>query len=92
MYSVAFFGKENMPAIRKRQDYALWLKLLKKTNGHGLQECLSTYRVRTGSISANKMKLLSYEWKIYREEEGLSLVKSLFYMVSAIFLKMKSYF
>ncbi|WP_394747988.1 glycosyltransferase family 2 protein [Spongiimicrobium salis] len=92
MYSVDFFGKQYMPSIRKRQDYALWLKLLKKTEGHGLQEYLSTYRVRTGSISSNKLELLSYEWKIYREEEGLSFVKSLFYIVSAIFLKMKSYF
>lgn len=92
MYDVGFFGKQYMPAIRKRQDYALWLRLLKKEDGLGLQEYLSSYRVRTGSISSNKLNLLKYEWKIYREEEGLSILKSLFYMVSAIFLKMKSYF
>ena len=92
MYSIDFFGKQYMPAIRKRQDYALWLRLLKKSNAYGLQECLSIYRVRDNSISSNKLGLLKYEWKIYRKEEGLSAPIALFYMLSAIVLKMKSYF
>ena len=92
MYDCKFFGKEYMPVIRKRQDYALWLRLLKKTDAYGLNEILSTYRLRSDSISANKIDLLKYEWKIYREVEGLSLPKSLFYILSAVVLKMKSYF
>lgn len=92
MYSVRFFGKEYMPSIRKRQDYALWLKLLKKTNGYGLNECLASYRTGNASISANKMDLLKYEWSIYRKVEGLSWFKSVFYLLSAIILKLKSYF
>lgn len=92
MYSVDFFGKQYMPDIRKRQDYALWLKLLKKSDGYGLNKCLASYRTGNKSISANKLDLLKYEWKIYREEEGLSLFASSFYLLSAIFLKLKSYF
>lgn len=92
IYDVGFFGKQYMPKIRKRQDYALWLKLLKKTDAYGLDECLSRYRTGNESISSNKMDLIKYEWKIYREEEGLSFGKSLFYLLSAIILKMKSYF
>tara|TARA_R110000868_G_C10801029_1_gene757080 strand:+ start:48 stop:794 length:747 start_codon:yes stop_codon:yes gene_type:complete len=92
MYDVNFFGKQYMPSIRKRQDYALWLNLLKKTNGYGLSECLSSYRVGKESISSNKLKLLKYEWQIYRDVEGLSFFKSAFYTVSAIVLKLKSYF
>lgn len=92
IYDVNFFGKRYMPSIRKRQDYALWLDLLKKTNGYGLNECLASYRTGNDSISANKMNLLKYEWKIYREVEGLSCFKSSFYLLSAIVLKMKSYF
>lgn len=92
IYDVAFFGKQYMPTIRKRQDYALWLALLKKTTGYGLNEILSSYRATKNSISSNKLDLLKYEWKIYREVEQLSFLKSLFYMVSAIFLKLKSYF
>lgn len=92
IYDLTFFGKQYMPIIRKRQDYALWLRLLKKTDAYGLDEVLATYRVRNDSISSNKYSLLTYEWKIYREVEGLSFFKSLFYVVSAVVLKMKSYF
>lgn len=92
MYNVDFFGKQYMPSIRKRQDYALWLSLLKKTDGYGLNEVLASYRTGNASISANKLDLLKYEWKIYREVERLSWVKSSFYLLSAIILKLKSYF
>ena len=92
IYDVNFFGKQYMPSIRKRQDYALWLNLLKKTKGYGLNECLASYRSGNESISANKFDLIKYEWKIYREVEGLPWYKSSFYLLSAIFLKLKSYF
>lgn len=92
IYDAGFFEKQFMPSIRKRQDYALWLKLLKKTNGYGLDECLASYRTGNDSISANKLDLLKYEWKIYREVEGLSWFKSSFYLLSAIVLKLKTYF
>ncbi|WP_190810437.1 glycosyltransferase family 2 protein [Flagellimonas sp. S3867] len=92
IFNVGFYGKEFMPTIRKRQDYALWLKLLKKSNGYGLNECLASYRIGNKSISANKLGLLKYEWKIYREIEGLPWYKSLFYLLSAIVIKLKSYF
>lgn len=92
IYDVNFFGKQYMSSIRKRQDYALWLKLLKKTNGYGINECLASYRSGNESISANKLDLVKYEWKIYREIEGLSWFKSAFYLLSAVVLKLKSYF
>ena len=92
MYDVGYFGKQYMPAIRKRQDYALWLKLLKKTDAFGLKECLSGYRTGNQSISSNKLKLIKYEWRIYRELEGMSVWKSIFYLFSAIIVKLKTYF
>ncbi|WP_396591173.1 glycosyltransferase family 2 protein [Allomuricauda sp. R78024] len=92
IYDVNFYGKQYMPSIRKRQDYALWLHLLKKTDGYGLNECLASYRSGNESISANKLDLVKYEWKIYREIEGLSWFKSAFYLLSAVVLKLKSYF
>lgn len=92
IYDVQFFGKQLMPSIRKRQDYALWLKLLKTTNAYGINESLASYRKTTNSISSNKWNLIRYEWKIYREEEKLSLLSSSFYLFSAIVLKLKSYF
>lgn len=92
MYNVKYFGKQYMPDIRKRQDYALWLKLLKKSNAMGLNHVLASYRKTSDSISSNKLDLITYEWRIYKEVEGLSFLKSLFYTLSAVILKMKSYF
>ena len=92
MYDSEFYGKQYMPEIRKRQDYALWLKLLKRSKAYGIQECLAAYRLQKKSVSSNKFSLIKYEWFIYRKEEKLSFFKSAFYLSSAIFLKLKSYF
>lgn len=92
VYDVDFFGKQYMPSIRKRQDFALWLKLLKKSDAHGIKESLARYRIQKNSVSSNKLSLVKYEWMIYRKEEGLSVFRSTFYVFSAIILKLKSYF
>ena len=69
-----------MPLIRKRQDFGLWLRLLKKTKyAYGLNETLGRYQVRQDSISANKASAAAYNWRVYRDIEKLSLLKSSYY-------------
>jgi glycosyltransferase involved in cell wall biosynthesis len=92
IYDTDFFGKQYMPEIRKRQDFALWLKLLKKSDAFGVQESLASYRIQKNSVSSNKIDLIKYEWRIYRNQEEFNVVKSTLYLLSAIVLKMKSYF
>ena len=80
IYDTEKIGKQYMPLILKRQDYGLWLKILKligKTMG--ILEPLATYRIRKNSVSSNKVKAAKYQWKIYREIEKLSFLKSLYY-------------
>ncbi|EEF78466.1 glycosyltransferase family 2 protein [Methylophaga thiooxydans] len=80
MYDTSHFGKVYMPLIRKRQDYGLWLKLLKQTDfAHGLQTSLGKYRIRRDSISANKMNTATYNWRLYRQVEKLSFLASCYY-------------
>ena len=80
IYDTEYFGKVTMPLIRKRQDLGLWLKLLKKTEyAYGLNETLAQYRVRTDSISANKANAAKFTWRLYREVEGLNLLKASYY-------------
>lgn len=80
MYDTTYFGKEAMPLIRKRQDLGLWLRLLKKTDyAYGLNEILAQYRVRKNSISSNKTNAAKFTWRLYREIEGFSLIKSSYY-------------
>ena len=89
MYDTKKLGKVYMPLIRKRQDYALWLKILKKINyGYGLNETLAYYRIHNNSISSNKFELLRYQWKLYRDIENISYLESLTYIFYTIIIKL----
>lgn len=80
IYDTEKIGKQYMPLILKRQDYGLWLKILKLIGEtRGILEPLATYRIRKNSVSSNKVKAAKYQWKIYREIEKLSFLKSLYY-------------
>jgi glycosyltransferase involved in cell wall biosynthesis len=80
VYDAGKLGKVYMPDIRKRQDFGLWLRLLKKVDrAVPLSESLAQYRVRTGSISANKITAAKYTWSIYRDVEGLNPIQSAYY-------------
>ena len=80
IYDSKVVGKVLMPDIRKRQDFALWLKLLKKCEfAHGIKEPLTTYRVHKNSLSSNKANSARYNWHIYRNIEKLSLLRSIYY-------------
>lgn len=74
----AALGHPLMPEIRKRQDFAFWLKLLREgAVARGVNEPLTLYRVRPGSLSANKLNAALYTWRVYREHEKLSLLRTL---------------
>lgn len=88
IYDTKKIGKIYMPEIRKRQDYGLWLKILKQVNGHGLNENLAYYRVRENSVSSNKLDLIKYHWKLYRDIENLSIFRSFYYILYTIILKL----
>lgn len=77
IYDMKVLGKQYMPLIRKRQDYALWLKILKTIPyAHGYQQELGQYRVRESSISSSKMEMLKWNWKLFREVEQRSFLAS----------------
>jgi glycosyltransferase involved in cell wall biosynthesis len=83
VYDTAILGKVEMPEIRMRQDYGLWLRLLKKTDrAASLQESLGYYRVRRTSLSARKMTAAKFTWRLLRDVENLPLPVALFYFSS----------
>lgn len=72
-------GDFRMVDIRKNQDMATWLSILKKdVIAYGLNENLAKYRLVKGSISNNKFKTIKTVWNTYRECEKLSLIKSIY--------------
>lgn len=63
-----------MPDMRRRQDAATWLQVLK--NGHncyGMKDVLAQYRRAEKSLSGNKFKAVKGVWYLYRHVEKLSL-------------------
>jgi len=81
VYDSREFGKTYMPLIRARQDYGLWLKLLKQgVSAYCLPESLALYRARSGSASSNKLEMLKYNWFLYRNVEELSPWGSAYYV------------
>lgn len=82
MYNVDKLGKFEVPNIRKRNDDALWLQMLKKEKYiWGMPEVLMQYRVRKNSISSNKFKVIKYHWILYRDIEHLSIIRSVFHII-----------
>lgn len=82
MYDVEKMGKFEVPNIRKRNDDALWLQMLKKEKYiWGMPDVLMKYRIRRNSISSNKFKVIKYHWILYREIEHLSIPRSVFHIV-----------
>lgn len=85
VYDTQKIGKVYMPTIRKRQDWALWLKVLRKGKvAYGLEESLAVYRDRSNSISTNKLEMLKYNWSIYKDVEKFSFIHSVWLMVQFI--------
>lgn len=81
VYSVEKMGKFDVPNIRKRNDDALWLQMLKKEKYiWGMPDVLMKYRIRRNSISSNKFKVIKYHWILYREIEHLSVIRSAFHI------------
>lgn len=81
MYNVEKLGKFEVPNIRKRNDDALWLQILKEEKYiYGMPDILMEYRIRSNSISSNKLSLVKYHWQLYREIEHLSVFRSVFHI------------
>ncbi|MEM6388896.1 MAG: glycosyltransferase family 2 protein [Pseudomonadota bacterium] len=91
IYDSAVFGKVEMPDIRRRQDYGLWLKLLKQVDrAYGLQEPLARYYQQAGSLSSARIKASLGTWQLYRKVEGLSRAQSASYLAQHLWQRIRS--
>lgn len=79
IYDAERLGKQYMEDVG-HQDYTLWLKILKGgATAAGILEPLAKYRIRSKSVSSNKIKAARWQWHIYRNVERLSLPQSVYY-------------
>lgn len=80
MYDANVVGLIQIADLKKNNDYAMWLKAIKKTDCHLLRECLAHYRVRKSSISHDSIrKLIKSHYDLFRIGEKMNVIKSLFY-------------
>lgn len=83
-------GDFRMTNVRRGQDTATWLQLLKKTDyAYGVYEDLVWYRVVEGSLSHNKWTAIKRTWNTYRNVEHLSLPKAMYVFVFYAYNAMK---
>ncbi len=87
IYNCKTLGKIQSTKLRKRQDWLLWLDAIKKSNkpAVGIQESLAFYRVRKNSMSSNKFNLIKYNFQVYNEGLGFSMIKSIGYFLLFIY-------
>lgn len=80
MYDREKIGFLQIVDIRKNNDYAMWLKIIKKADCYLLDECLAKYRRgRKGSISNHSYyQLIKWHYKLFHEAEELNPISSAF--------------
>ena len=87
VYDTQFFGKVDMPTIRKRQDFVLWTKLMAKAEEQGwatggIDTPLAVYRHRTDSLSANKWAAARMQWQALTEHCDVGTIDALWLFLS----------
>ena len=71
-------GEIVVPNFRTSEDAATWLDIMKKGFiAYAIDQPLTSYRLRSKSASANKLKASSDLWKVYRKNEHLPVCKAI---------------
>ena len=79
-----------MPLNATSDDMALWCEVLKDGFvAYPINDVLMRYRIRNNSASANKIKASCDVWRVYRQQEKLSLWFSLWCFVGYAFNAVK---
>lgn len=76
-------GKVYCPALRRRQDFGLFLRVLRRTECAHLSQSggySCAYRQMPGTVSSRKLGNIRYQWQIYRREENLNVTASAAYL------------
>lgn len=89
IYDVEYFGKIKLESSEKRQDWRIWLTILKQIKtAEAIPEPLAFYRIRKNSISSSKFKLIKHNFGVYREFHGYNLVFSILLMMRFLFTQL----
>ena len=88
MYNQNVTGKIYAEDIKKNNDHALFLRVLKKcNNAMGVKEVLAQYRIRKGSISSKKFTIIKYYIQVVHDFEKRPLVFAWFCVFTHVVIK-----
>ena len=74
------------------EDYSFWLDILKLGyKAEGILEPLVLYRIHKKSLSFNKLNAAKHRFMIYRNNENLSLLQSIYYFIFYAFRASKKH-
>jgi len=80
IYNADQIGKFYMSEHARKQDYALWLAILKSgVPSFGIDEELASYRQVKNSATSNKYKLILKHITFLKETQKFSTIKALYY-------------
>lgn len=89
IYDTDYFGKIQISTIRKRQDWIMWLTILKKIKvAYVVPESLAFYRIHQNSISSSKIELIKYNYAVYRKFHQYNIFKSSICMIGFLFTQL----
>ena len=77
IYHAPTVGLVQIADLKKNNDYAIWLKVIKKCDFYAIDEVLSKYRVRKKSISHDSFrKLIKSHYDLFKIGENMNPVSS----------------
>nr|AXL04798.1 glycosyltransferase [Aeromonas hydrophila] len=81
IYDISQIGKVYMPLGTKREDYALWLKILREKDiqAQGVNKVLASYRVYPHQSSSKKLTMAKENWRLLRQHEGLKIFSACYF-------------
>ena len=79
MYDANVVGLIQIADIKKNNDSAMWLKIVKKADCYLLKENLASYRHRAGSITPPDFKTkIKWHYTLFHDADGRNAVTALF--------------
>lgn len=86
MYDASVVGSIQINDIKKNNDTAMWLKVIRKTDCYLLPECLGKYRRRSNSITPKPIwQRIWAHYPLFRVAEEMNPISATFWVVMNVF-------
>ena len=86
MYDAGEVGLVQISDIKKDNDSAMWLRIIRHAKCHLLHENLAMYRRREGSVTPTALtSKIAWHYILFHDGEGMGSIRSLFWMCANVF-------